>query len=101
MRSILASASVAILLVLVSGRAVATPGALDENGCHYERKRGNYHCHREEPPNPNRNAAVKKSRENICHDRRSPNYGMLRYFVAYRNMNDCLVSGGREHMNGH
>lgn len=100
MRTFFASATAAFLLALVASRALASPGALDENGCHYERKRGNYHCHREEPANTNRNAAVKKSRENICHDRHSPNYEMLRYFVAYRTMDECLMSGGRQHFNG-
>lgn len=74
----------------------AHEGALDANGCHYERKNGNYHCHKQMPPNPDRNAPVKKSRENICHDRSSPNYRQLRYFVSYRNMAECVMSGGNE-----
>jgi hypothetical protein len=77
----------------------AHEGALDANGCHYEHKNGNYHCHKEVPPNPDRNAPVKKSRENVCHDRSSPNYRQLRFFVAYRNMAECVSSGGHEAMN--
>ena len=80
--------------------AAAHEGALDENGCHYDHQHGGkYHCHKEVPPNPDRNAPVKKSRENICHDKTSPNYRMLRYFVAYRNMAECVHSGGVEAMN--
>ncbi len=86
------------LLVLNFGAiAHASAGALDGNGCHYDRANGNrYHCHRDVPPNPDRNAPVKKSRENICHDRSSPNYRQLKYFVSYRSMAACVTSGGTE-----
>jgi hypothetical protein len=80
------------------GAVHAHPGGLDANGCHYDRSKGNdYHCHKqtsEISPNPDINAGAKKSRENICHDKSSPNYRQLRYFVAYRDMDACLVSGG-------
>ncbi len=90
----------AVLLALLAGNEVgATPGALDGNGCHYDRGNGNkYHCHRDPTPNPDRNAPVKKSRENICHDRKSPNYRQLKYFVSYRNMAACVTSGGEEQL---
>jgi hypothetical protein len=100
MRVFFASVFVAFALSLAPVPAGAHPGALDDNGCHYERQHNKYHCHRDMPPNPDRMAPVKKSRENICHDRTSPNYGQLQYFVAYRSMNDCLFSGGREHFGG-
>lgn len=86
----------AILLTLTTIPVFASDGRLDENGCHYERKKAKYHCHEERPPNPDRFAAVKKSRENVCHDKTSPNYRMLRFYVAYANMRNCLNSGGRE-----
>jgi hypothetical protein len=89
----------AIFLTLTTIPASATEGRLDENGCHYDRKNGNYHCHENRGPNPDRFAPVKKSRENICHDKTSPNYRMLRFFVAYQNMRNCVGSGGREVMN--
>jgi hypothetical protein len=93
--------AVALLALLAAGRAaLATPGALDENGCHYDRSNGNYHCHKEMPPNPDRYAAVKKSRENICHDKSSPNYRQLTRFVAYRSMAACIGSGGVEAQSG-
>jgi hypothetical protein len=86
------------LLALASTNAtIASEGRLDANGCHYDRSHGNkYHCHQEVPPNPDRNAPVKKSRENLCHDKSSPNYRTLKYFVAYRNMAACVTSGGTE-----
>ena len=80
--------------------AAAHEGGLDRNGCHYDRSSGGYHCHRntnEISPNPDQKAAVKKSRENICHDKSSPNYRQLRYFISYRDMDACLVSGGIEY----
>jgi hypothetical protein len=86
----------AIFLTLTTIPVFATEGVLDDNGCHYDRKNGNYHCHEDRGPNPNRFAAVKKSRENVCHDKTSPNYRMLRTFAAYQNMRSCLASGGRE-----
>jgi hypothetical protein len=77
--------------------ALSTPGALDKNGCHYDRTNGSYHCHKDVPPNSDMHAPVKKSRDNICHDQRSPNYRSLRYFVSYQSMDECLVSGGVEY----
>ena len=85
------------LLLLAAGAASASAGALDGNGCHYDRAGGNqYHCHKDVPPNPDRTAKVKKSRENVCHDKSSPNYRTLKYFIAYRSMAACITSGGRE-----
>jgi hypothetical protein len=88
-----------VLALFSPGAASASAGGLDGNGCHYDRANGNrYHCHRDVPPNPDRNAPVKKSRENICHDNRSPNYRTVRYFVSYRTMAACVTSGGAEAM---
>ena len=92
-------ASVAITLaitVLATNPVRATDGKLDDNGCHYDRGRGGYHCHEDRPPNPDRFAPVKKSRENQCLDKRSPNYKMTTRFVAYRSMRECVMSGGVE-----
>jgi len=91
----------ASLLALLASTpvALASAGALDANGCHYDRANGNkYHCHKEVPPNPDRNAPVKKSRENVCHDQKSPNYRTIKYFVSYRTMAACVTSGGTEAM---
>jgi hypothetical protein len=46
-------------------------------------------------PNSNVNALVKKSRENVCHDKSSPNYSTLKFFIAYPTIEACLKSGGR------
>jgi len=35
-----------ILILIASTQAMAHPGALDSNGCHHNRKTGNYHCHK-------------------------------------------------------
>jgi hypothetical protein len=102
MRQIGCSLLAITLLGIAPGTANAHEGRLDGNGCHYDRSNGNaYHCHKEVAPNPDRRAPVKKSRENICHDQSSPNYQMLRYFIAYRTMSECLRSGGREAFQGH
>jgi hypothetical protein len=39
---------------------------------------------------------VKKSREGICHDYRSGSFEHTLHYVAYRTMDDCKASGGRE-----
>jgi hypothetical protein len=80
--------------------AAAHPGGLDANGCHYERSSGKnwqdtYHCHEQRPASRDTGAAVKKSRENICHDAGSPNYSKVQYFVPYKSMKQCTTSGGR------
>jgi len=85
----------AMLLGLTSGTALAHPGKLDGNGCHYESATGEYHRHKEVKPNRNTSAAVKKSRENVCHDKSSPNYSTIKYFVAYKTMAECQSSGGK------
>jgi hypothetical protein len=77
------------------GAALAHPGKLDRNGCHYDTATGQYHCHRQPRPNPDRAAPAKKSRENVCHDASSPNYSTLKYFVGYPTLQACLASGGR------
>ena len=95
MRRILTLTSFALSLALAAGTASAHNGKLDGNGCHYESATGEYHCHEEVKPNRNVNAAVKKSRENVCHDKSSPNYSTLKYFVPYPSLQACLTSGGR------
>ena len=84
-----------MILLLQALRADAHPGALDGNGCHYDSSTGRYHCHRKVKPNKDVNAPVKKSRENLCHDKSSPNYNTLKFFIAYPTMEACLTSGGR------
>jgi len=87
-----------LLLALTVGPAGAHSGALDGNGCHYETASGRYHCHKDTKdlkPNPDVNAPVKKSRENLCHDKTSSNYKTIKFFVVYKSMAECLTSGGR------
>jgi hypothetical protein len=72
---------------------LAHPGGLDANGCHTNRKTGDYHCHREsavavDPP-------VKKSSSGICHDRKSQYYEQTKKFTAFQTIKACIDSGGR------
>ena len=88
----------ALFLLFCAGLALdasAHPGGLDTNGCHYDTATGRYHCHRDPKPNRDKNAPAKKSRENVCHDKSSPNYSTLKYFVSYPSLQACLTSGGR------
>ena len=82
---------------------IAHPAGVDANGCHHERSSGSswqdtYHCHEHKPANRDTNAAVKKSRENICHDSKSPNYKQLQRFISYKIMKQCTASGGRPYL---
>lgn len=52
----LASAFVALALMVPGPAAHAHPGGLDANGCHTNRKTGEYHCHRAATPPPPRPA---------------------------------------------
>jgi hypothetical protein len=89
----LISACLLVSLGIVESRA--HPGRFDDNGCHYETTTGRYHCAGNPTRNRDSNAPAKKSRENVCHDRSSPNYSTLRYFVSYPSLQACLTSGGR------
>lgn len=93
---IIATVALLSLTALAANPVQASPGKLDENGCHYETGRVNYHCHEDRGPNPDRFAEVKKTRENLCIDKRNANYRMTSRFVAYRSMADCTRSGGIE-----
>lgn len=93
------------LLMAVAGVFLCSPlvafphsGGLDANGCHTNRKTGDYHCHRapaaEKPPSES-GPPVKKSRTGICHDRNSQYYARTKNFTAFQTMRACVESGGR------
>jgi hypothetical protein len=79
--------------IFLSTPVRAHTGDLDANGCHYKGK-SHYHCHQDAAPNTHTDAAAKKSRQNVCHDKTSPNYNKLRRFMDFDSMEDCLKSGG-------
>jgi len=41
---------IVIGLTMMGASAVAHPGGLNAEGCHYNRKTGDYHCHRSSAP---------------------------------------------------
>jgi hypothetical protein len=94
LRPIPASLALALCMGLASNSPAHT-GRTDTNGCHYATDTGRYHCHRDPVRNPDVRAPAKKSRENVCHDKSSPNYSTLKYFVSYQSLQECLTSGGR------
>ena len=89
--------TLAVLGLVAAAPVNATSGALDDNGCHYKANKRSYHCHNDGSENPDQEAPVKKSRENICHDRGSPNYKQLKRFVTYPTLEACQKSGGRRY----
>jgi len=81
-------------LLLAAANAQGHSGGLNSEGCHNNRKTGEYHCHRN--PAPERDAGtVKLSRSGICHGPNSPWYAQTQHFVAYRSIEECLAAGGR------
>ena len=39
--------------------------------------------------------AVKKSKNNICHDKTSPGYNQTKNFTPFATMDECVKSGGQ------
>lgn len=79
---------------LFSLAAWGHPGGLNSEGCHTNRKTGEYHCHRS-PAAEKSKGVVKKSRSGICHSPSSPYYAQTQNYVAYSSVAECLDSGGR------
>lgn len=53
----------AVVSLGISGLAYAHPGGLDSKGCHNDRKRGGYHCHRaQSDPEPTKQKQQKPSK---------------------------------------
>ncbi|HZF26341.1 MAG TPA: hypothetical protein VEZ88_08770 [Steroidobacteraceae bacterium] len=44
-------------------------------------------------------AIIKKSRNNICHDKSDPSFAQTEHFRAYKTMKDCVDSGGKRAKN--
>lgn len=82
--SIGAAACAFLLTVLTAPTGSAHPGGLNAQGCHNNRKTGEYHCHGS--PAPARGGAVKKSRSDICHDPSSQYYAQTLNFTAYESL---------------
>jgi hypothetical protein len=97
-RRIVTTATILAVAAFATNPVRAHDAKLDENGCHYERGRGVYHCHEDRGPNPDRFAEVKKTRENMCIGKTHANYRLTTRFVAYRTMAECVRSGGVESM---
>jgi hypothetical protein len=119
MRAIRRSALAVLAAVMVFGLsdAWAHLGGLNAQGCHQNRKTGDYHCHRTSTPPPvasspplrgtshnaqpsaNRSSLesgpVKKSSSGICHAPGSSYYQQTMRFTAYPSLEECLNSGGR------
>jgi hypothetical protein len=87
------------LLITVLAMAIplgtwAHPGGLNAEGCHNNRKTGDYHCHGSPAPKGGQ-GTVKKSSSGICHGPSSQYYAQTKNFTAYPSIEKCLDSGGR------
>ena len=81
-------------LLTATGMAFAHSGGLNAEGCHTNRKTGEYHCHRV-PAAERAQGIVKKSRSGICHGPDSPWYAQTANYIAFESIEACLASGGR------
>lgn len=111
MRAVLASCLtttlVVVALVASGDTAWSHPGGLNAQGCHTNRKTGDYHCHRAPAaggavsvPGAGKSpveavGAVKKSSSGICHAPGTEYYARTTRFIAYKTLDECLASGGR------
>ena len=100
----------ALLLPSVTIPSFAHSGGLNAQGCHNNRKTGDYHCHRSASPPVNNyapvrdapqnnksaeGATVKMSRSGICHTPGSSYYAQTMNFTPYLSLDACLSAGGR------
>lgn len=57
------SATIALMALLCAEALYAHSGGLDSKGCHNDRKRGGYHCHRaQSEPEPTKQKQQKPSK---------------------------------------
>ena len=99
-----------VLVFLRLSDASAHSGGLNAEGCHTNRKTGDYHCHRAPATSPEKLAdtkrngnnaptesaqPVKKSSSSICHAPGSSYYQQTSRFTTYPSVEECLNSGGR------
>ena len=97
-------------LSLMPASSFAHSGGLNAQGCHNNRKTGDYHCHRgtsrpandyapiRSVPSTGRSAvglAVKMSRSGICHAPGTTYYARTMNFAPYSTLDGCLAAGGR------
>jgi hypothetical protein len=87
--------------LLGAAPTAAHPGALNSEGCHTNRKTGDYHCHRATPASSpagvplGKPGVIKKSQNEICHAPGTTYYEQTVRFTSYQTTDECLASGGR------
>ena len=101
--------AVALISTLIAP-AFGHSGGLNSQGCHNNRKTGDYHCHRSasppandydrgrSTPESNRNVeglAIKMSRSGICHAPGTTYYARTQNFMSYPSIGACVAAGGR------
>ena len=96
------TSALAVLACCIATATVATAhdGGLNAQGCHNNRKTGDYHCHRSQSPPraappASEKGVVKKSRSGICHAPGTTYYSRTTNFVAYETIGACVKAGGR------
>ena len=94
MRIVAQSLLAALILTIGPPGAMAHPGGLNSEGCHTNKKTGEYHCHRSPAPEKAK-GIVKMSRSGICHGPDSPYYAQTQNYTSYPTLKACLESGGR------
>ena len=106
----LAPVTIAALGLLCFAMGVmAHPGGLNAQGCHNNKKTGEYHCHGGASTSGGGVSAasglsgapvsggppVKKSSSGICHAQGTSYYANTKNFSAFPDLESCISSGGR------
>jgi hypothetical protein len=101
--------AVALMSTLIAP-AFGHSGGLNSQGCHNNRKTGDYHCHRSVSPPANdydrgrstypanrstERSVVKMSRSGICHAPGTTYYARTQNFMPYPSIGACIAAGGR------
>jgi Excalibur calcium-binding domain len=69
----------ALLTIVFSGNVTAHPGGLNAEGCHNDRKRGEYHCHGQRAPAVQRPAHERPLNLKSPQQKSAANCGTKRY----------------------
>ena len=100
------SAGIAPMLMAVSSFASAHGGGLDAQGCHHNRKTGDYHCHRAQNQRVDARAALPSSPIVLTNPSHTPRAAVVQptarptCYLGPRGGTYTITSSGRKNYSG-
>ncbi len=82
-------------VLFINTPVLAHSGGLNAEGCHVNRKTGDYHCHSRPRAFALSEAPVKLSQNGICHAPETTYYSRTLHFTRFTSIGQCLAAGGR------